>query len=426
MTVDRWCGHQSRLLRQALRLTVREFAEDLGVNPRTISKWESAGSARCPRPELQAALDTMLSRATDGQRIRFAASAGPTDRPGPNADHPHPTSHSVDEVEAAIPPILGMSWLPRLTVDQLRRLSQTLEEASHQAEDELVPYFDGQLKACQLQDGSRGPVQALPATLGVIAAIETSARRVSLIMRRQLLCLAARGSEFAGWLYRDAGAFDQATYWYDRATEWAQEAGSGVLQGYVLLRRSQMAFDIRDAIRTLTLAQAAQDGPWHLPTRLRAEVAQQEAIGLAMTGQAPAVVARKIDDAHGLLSRAVPNDEGSLLLGASFTDSTLNLRAAVCYTEAGQPARAAELFGDVIAGGKLSRRDAGYFQARRSAALTRCGEPDEAAEVALASMDIATATNSQRTLRVLGDVAGLLSPWSMRPAVRTLREAVGV
>jgi len=424
-TVDSWSGHRSRLLRQALRLTVREFAEDLGVNPRTISKWESAGSVHCPRPELQAALDTMLGRATYEQRTRFMTSAGIADHPGPSAP-PNRSSDAVDERETTATMVPGPPRLPRLTVDQMRQLSQTLDEASHHAEDELVPYFDRQLNACQFQDGSRGPVQALPATLNVIAAIETSARRTSLPMRRQLLCLAARGSKFAGWLYRDAGAFDQATYWYDRAAEWAQEAGSGALQGYVLLRRSQMAYDIRDAIRTLTLAQAAQDGPWQLPIRVRAEVAQQEAIGLAMTGETPVVVARKNDDAHQLLARAVPDDEGSLLLGASFTESTLNLRAAACYAEAGQPARAAELLGAVIAGGTLSRRDEGYFQARRSAALTLGGEPDEAAAVALSSVDTATATNSQRTQRVLDEVAGLLSPWSTRPAVRPLREAVGV
>jgi transcriptional regulator with XRE-family HTH domain len=426
-TVKRWSGREARLLRQALRLSVRNFAEDLGISPRTISKWEAAGVARCPRPELQAALDTALARATDHERARFQASLDsvqPADHDSLVDALPPPSRGTVTRDPA--PMLLATPWFPRLKVDQLRALTRTLDEASHQAEVDLVTYFDRQLTTCQNQDGSRGPVHALPFALSIIAAIETSGRRVSLPVRRQLLCLAARGSEFVGWLYRDAGASEQATYWYDRAAEWAQEAGSPALQGYVLLRRSQMAFDTRDALRVLTLAQAAQGGPWQLPVRVRAEVAQQEALGMAMVGEPLAVVERQLDQAHGLLDQAVPDDEGSLLLGASFSDATLDLRSAACYTEAGLPSRAADTFATVIASGTLSHRDQSYFRARRAAALTLCGEVDEATEVALASVNVATATNSQRTLRVLGDVAELLEPWSTRPGVAALREAVGV
>jgi transcriptional regulator with XRE-family HTH domain len=70
--VGTWTGQESRRLRHALRLTVRAFAEDLGVSPRTISKWEQAGASLTPRPELQAALDTMLARASTEEQRRFA------------------------------------------------------------------------------------------------------------------------------------------------------------------------------------------------------------------------------------------------------------------------------------------------------------------------------------------------------------------
>jgi transcriptional regulator with XRE-family HTH domain len=59
-----------------MRVTVRDFAEDLGVNPRTVSRWESAKEARMPIPELQRALDTMLDRATDRDRERFLTALG--------------------------------------------------------------------------------------------------------------------------------------------------------------------------------------------------------------------------------------------------------------------------------------------------------------------------------------------------------------
>jgi hypothetical protein len=82
------------------------------------------------------------------------------------------------------------------------------------------------------------------------------------------------------------------------------------------------------------------------------------------------------------------------------------------------------VFGDVLANASLSRRDTGYFRARRAAALALSGEPDEAARVGLASVDVAIATNSLRTLRVLAEVVRALTPWNGRPAVRELCDAM--
>jgi transcriptional regulator with XRE-family HTH domain len=98
--VQRWTGRETRLLRHSLRLTVREFAEDLGVDPRTVTKWESGGAGRQPRPELQRALDTVLHRAGDGERRRFLEArqdAPSLHSSGPAAAEPssrywHPTS----------------------------------------------------------------------------------------------------------------------------------------------------------------------------------------------------------------------------------------------------------------------------------------------------------------------------------------------
>lgn len=54
--------------------------------------------------------------------------------------------------------------------------------------------------------------------------------------------------------------------------EWAQAANDTAMQGYVLLKKSQMAYDQRDAYRVTMFAEAAQRGPWLLPAAIRAEV----------------------------------------------------------------------------------------------------------------------------------------------------------
>lgn len=66
-----WTGRDVRALRQARRMSVREFAAHLGVSDRMVSKWEAAGTGIRPRPVNQAALDTSLLRADPYTRARF-------------------------------------------------------------------------------------------------------------------------------------------------------------------------------------------------------------------------------------------------------------------------------------------------------------------------------------------------------------------
>lgn len=69
--VVRWTGHEARILRDALRMSVRGFAEHLGVSDRTVSKWEAGGSGHVPVPDSQALLDTALLRADIQAQERF-------------------------------------------------------------------------------------------------------------------------------------------------------------------------------------------------------------------------------------------------------------------------------------------------------------------------------------------------------------------
>ncbi|TCO62772.1 hypothetical protein EV192_102911 [Actinocrispum wychmicini] len=71
--MERWTGAEASALRQALRLSVRAFAEqELGVSVRTVSNWESRGADITPVTEMQRALDTALARADDDVQARFS------------------------------------------------------------------------------------------------------------------------------------------------------------------------------------------------------------------------------------------------------------------------------------------------------------------------------------------------------------------
>lgn len=77
--VPQWSGREVRALREARRMSVREFAKHLGVSDRMVSKWEASGGEIRPRPLNQAALDTSLALATPEEKERFLMMA--TGRP---------------------------------------------------------------------------------------------------------------------------------------------------------------------------------------------------------------------------------------------------------------------------------------------------------------------------------------------------------
>jgi len=313
--------------------------------------------------------------------------------------------------------------LPLGDVEELERVAAALDDARRYLDGSVVDYFRRQLQRSKADDGSHGASRALPLVLGILGAISQHVREVKPAVRCGLLSLGADGAEFVGWLYRDLQDQANATYWYDRAMEWAQEAHDTAMQGYVLLRKSQMAYDARDAHRVVTFAEAAVHGPWRFPMKVQAEVAQQAAFGMAMTGESLGAVEQKMTEARYLLDRA-PDDEEPGPGDPYFTTDTLLLRQATCFTEAGKPARAAALFADVISSGGLSHRDEGFFGARRATALALSGEPDEAARVGLHAAQVARETSSGRTMLVLADVVRTLTPWSSRPGPRALREAL--
>ncbi|MEW1659046.1 MULTISPECIES: hypothetical protein [unclassified Streptomyces] len=70
-TVHEWTGLEARALRQALRMSVRGFAERLGVAVNTVSKWEKLLTGTKPNADSQAILDTTLARADSASHLRF-------------------------------------------------------------------------------------------------------------------------------------------------------------------------------------------------------------------------------------------------------------------------------------------------------------------------------------------------------------------
>ncbi|MFI2349725.1 NUDIX hydrolase [Streptomyces sp. NPDC019443] len=74
--IGKWTGRAASQLQGALRMTNQAFAARLGVAERTVAGWHSRPDV-IPRPDMQAALDTLYGRADASVRLRFMESLRP-------------------------------------------------------------------------------------------------------------------------------------------------------------------------------------------------------------------------------------------------------------------------------------------------------------------------------------------------------------
>jgi hypothetical protein len=202
-----------------LRLSVRNFADHLGLPSRTISRWEALGELRTPRTEQQRMLDTVLERATSEQRSRFHdAIAGSGD--------PQVTAVAV----------------------RLADVAEVRDEVSSLVSDyDVVPSL----------------ALLTPATglLARVADLQRVGGRGA--ARRKLQAADAEVSVLIGQLIWDASQRRDclpADHHFGRAADLAGEIGDAVTQAHAVLRRSFVALYGRaDPVAGLALAMRAAD-----------------------------------------------------------------------------------------------------------------------------------------------------------------------
>lgn len=131
-TVRCWTGHEARALRLALRLSVRSFADRLGVAVRTVSKWEAGGATTIPRPDTQAILDTALGRAERDTQQRFEQLCRATST---RAAAPFASLHAVPGAPAAE----SVELLRQMQASDLG--AGTLDQLEEAVEHLAVAYF---------------------------------------------------------------------------------------------------------------------------------------------------------------------------------------------------------------------------------------------------------------------------------------------
>ena len=332
--------------------------------------------------------------------------------------HPH-TIKQLAAFYRRSPAALGL-----LLEHRTRRLNRSPQEAAAPARaPELTDHLRRVLAEFSSLDNLLGPGPLLTVVPAQLAAVEQLLSDASPEVRGELLDVAARCAELAGWVHQDAGDLVTADRWTARAVDYALAGGDPRLVSYVLMRRSNIASDGHDAGRALALAQAALRDADRLTPQLRAVALRQEAHAHALRHDAPAS-ARALDHAMGELLGS-GDGEPEFDLTAYCTPGYVGMEAAACWIQLGEPERAIATFERRLSAWPAGyKRDLGLCLARLALAHAAHRDLEQAEAVGLQAVAVVRETRSARSLRELARLEALLARWDGAPETTELRRAL--
>jgi hypothetical protein len=418
-------------------MSVRSFARYLGAGVRTVAAWD-ADPAIVPRPELQAALDTALTRATADEQHRFTVLLECV-RPAGVADV-EPRSPSValvwrsdleqvyqnaarlwtvdldpERVDAhadtAIHALM-LRWLvatPEPTVARrghCRRIGGPDVERLRRVRQDL-----------KAMDNAHGGGAAFPMAVAYLRreAAPLLDGEFTDATGRALLSAIAELVVDLGWMAYDAGDHVLGRAYMAQSLRLAHAAGERLLGGRVLCAMSHQALHIGQISVSVDLARAARTGAEHFaPPRAVAMFAAMEAMAHAAARDTSSCTAA-LRHAEAALSRAGDDaiawlefDEGGFLGHAARAQRYLK-RGKACERLAAQAI-------------ETCLHEHGRTRAQRQAILA-------AAYVQQGKLDQAAATGEQvvknawrlNSRHVDEEIAGLVSVVERRNAAGTER-----
>lgn len=408
--------------RKAVGLSQQALADRLEVDVTSVRHWEAGRHPPLPRfrPDLARHLQVSLDEL---DRLLKADTTDEPETPSDGVAVPDDNfellrsklatkfyEHAFDPADIAPDP------LTLLTLRDGTPLAATAGPAEHELDALLLSPL-AQWASLDNRVGPHRLRQSVSSHFGIIEAFLDDARGPD---ARRLAYITARHAEFGGWLAQDAGALVDAMRWTDAALEAARLIDDRELESYVLMRKSNIALDQGQSDLAVALADAAWHSARPLGGALKALALRQRAQALTASRDASAAL-NAVDLARAQLTGpdANPSD-----LTSYCTLGYIDMESAACLVDLGQAGDAIPILEHGLQSWSPEfRRDLGLCLSRLALAYAHNREPEPAAAIAAQSAQIARATGSRRTVRVLGQVTSALESLGRHDQARALREA---
>lgn len=330
--ISSWTGGQADALRRSLRMTNESFADHLGIGVRTVADWRKRADIT-PQPRMQEVLDAALERAPDRAKAQFTQLI---------SEEPFAAASDISKDEIALWRPAGVDIDDAFNPDDEERLilaARFPRRSDPGVIDALSRVLSGQRRA-EDSIGSALLIRPVEAQLVVVSDLITEARGG---LRAKVLDIGSQWAQFSGWLHASTGQLGEANRLYGLALEWALEADKPNMIATALSMQGHAAWLGAKAGPMIGLSRAAQRENRASPG-VRALAIQQEARGIALTGEAEiADIDRKFDQAENLAAQAAeaPGDEPPWIY--FFSRNYLILQRGLAYRLTGDYAKANEL-----------------------------------------------------------------------------------
>lgn len=389
-TVQAWTGAETALLRQAMRLSVRRFAEVLGVDARTVNKWEARGRTITLLPDTQSILDTALQRADVDVQARFERAMAPRGQTAGDGDNAltyvlaNPTS--VDLVAAA----------------RLRQQVQALDERYDSAPSTSLLAETGQC-------------------LGQVAFLRTHATRPR--VRRELWTAEAESAILMGQLVWDASQrrdHTTATAYFDQAVTAAREIGDRAAESLALLRQSFVAlYGRKDPVGGLSLTQQTAEVARGTSFVLTGLATLHAAEAHAMLGQR-----RECEQALAMADQQFDQVDDDDLARELYSPTQPGRLAGSCYLFLDRPQRAQPILEATASQLQDRSKSQAIVLGNLSLAHLRQGQAEDAAAVLHQAIDVTQQTWGGGGLNIVFSACRELQPWRQVAAVQDVYDRV--
>jgi transcriptional regulator with XRE-family HTH domain/tetratricopeptide (TPR) repeat protein len=409
-------GRELRRRRMAARLSLQQLGQRVHYSKSQLSKVERG--IKPPTPELARLCDTVLD--ARGALTRLV--------PVRHSRPPLPVPGSDDEVWLMQLRKDGSSSFQPVTRRDLIAAGAASVLSMCSADPHALP--PDPTGADTLVDASRmlfdqyrrlgqasGPAGVLPPVIAQTHSLEQAALRSGPRARRELLLLASRYAEYAGWMAQECGDDGAAVWWTERAVQLAAAGTDTGLAVYAQVRRSLISLYRGDASDAAELAVHALESD--APLRVRGLAAQHLAQARAVEGDYDACM-RSLDRARDLLEQDAA-DPAQPVLGASHVPDVVSMFTGWCLYDLGRPQRAAALLDEETA--RLAPhafRTRARYGVRRALAHAAAGDLDHACRVTAELLPSVRLIHSSTVLADLRRLSHTLGRHARNRSVRDL------
>jgi transcriptional regulator with XRE-family HTH domain len=346
-------------------LGVRELARRVPCNPGHISNLRNG--LKRPSPQLAARLDDILG--ADGVFSRLVAEPMPVPVPVLNLPGIAPDADLYDRITKAV------TEPARVDIAVVEWLERTLAE--HRRVEDAV--------------GARPLLGLIRAQLVTVTEFTRSGPGP---LTDRLVSLASQYAQFVAWMCIATQDHAAALAWYDRAHDWAQQAGDANMAATTLSMKAHLAWSVGDPRRCVQMAKAARWAGNRVTPGIQGMAAQMCGRGHALAGEANSARGL-LDEAQVLVMRAADRPEDEPPWMYFYGEDWFRLQRGMAESHLGNWALAVDLLSAGLASLPESyHRDRAWYGACLAHACAMAGDAERAESVALRFASDIVALNS--------------------------------